>query len=486
METFFLYLIKSAICLALFYIGYKLLLSKETFFRFNRFVLLIGISLCAILPLISFPITAKMPFHQPIAEIENFIWRNQQKLPDEVLPEIFNKELSETLVPEQQTVVSRVVEQAGNSHFSFIRSIGLLYGMGCCMAFITLIISIIKMISLLRSGKKINLGKETIVIVKEKIVPFSFGKLIALSESDYQQNFSAILTHEKVHIRKNHSLDLLFAEVFIILQWFNPAMWLLKREMKNIHEYEVDQNVIQSGIDAIQYQLLLIQKAVGGKSYALANSFNHSKIKNRITMMLKKKSTHGARLKTLLFVPLAAVGLLAFAHPEITRNEEKSLNSESANLIQQETPQATENVEDTANIKQQKAPVVMFPPPIIHWYMEASSVTEEKREVAVYQPKKDTKKYVIVDIEINHDKTENGKIFPNWISNGTTVKTDTIVYHDYLNTQSFIVMNGDTLELIQPIQDKYKNYIKMTSKYKEMKVKNGGGPILQIIHRRDQ
>jgi hypothetical protein len=433
-----------------------------------------------------FQTTAGTCLYQAIAEIENFIWGNQQKLPDEVLPEIFNKELSETLVPEQQTAVSRVVEQAGNAHFSFIQSIGLLYGLGCCMAFITLIISIVKMISLLRNGKKMNLEKETIVIVAEKIVPFSFGKWIALSESDYQQNGSAILMHEKVHIRKNHSLDLLFAEVFIILQWFNPAIWLLKREMKNIHEYEADQNVIQSGIDATQYQLLLIQKAVGGKSYALANSFNHSKIKNRITMMLKKKSTHGARLKTLLFVPLAAVGLLAFAHPEITRNEEESLNSESANPIQQATQQATENVGDTADIKQQKAPVVMFTPPIIHLYMEASSVKEEKREVEIYEPKEDTKKYVIVDIEINHDKTENGKIFPNWLSNGTTVKTDTIVYNDYLNTQSFIVMNGDTLELIQPIQDKSKNYIKVTSKYKEMKVKNGGGPILQIIHKKDR
>ena len=105
-------------------------------------------------------------------------------------------------------------------------------------------------------------------------------------------------------------------ECIILLQWFNPAAWLLKRELKDIHEYQADTSVLQSGIDATTYQLLLVKKAVGASSYTLANSFNHSKIKKRITMMLKEKSNKWARLKLLLLLPLGALSLYAFARPE--------------------------------------------------------------------------------------------------------------------------------------------------------------------------
>jgi hypothetical protein len=100
------------------------------------------------------------------------------------------------------------------------------------------------------------------------------------------------------------------------LFWFNPAVRILKRELRDIHEYEADKGVIQSGVDAIKYQLLLIKKAAGSSSYALANSLNHSKIKKRITMMLKKESSKVARMKTLIFVPLVVASLYAFAQPK--------------------------------------------------------------------------------------------------------------------------------------------------------------------------
>ena len=122
-------------------------------------------------------------------------------------------------------------------------------------------------------------------------------KFVVISEKDLKENREEILTHEYAHIRKRHSIDLLIADICIFFQWFNPASWLLKQELQNIHEFEADESVIAQGIDAKKYQLLLIKKAVGTRLYSMANSFNHSSLKKRITMMLKKKSNPWARLK---------------------------------------------------------------------------------------------------------------------------------------------------------------------------------------------
>lgn len=148
--------------------------------------------------------------------------------------------------------------------------------------------------------------------------PFSWGRYIFLSEDDYRNHPDEILTHEKMHLRHNHSVDLVYMETILLLQWFNPAVWLLKRELRDIHEYQADKGVLNQGIDATKYQLLLVKKAVGSSLYTLANSFNHSKIKKRITMMLKKKSNPWARLKYLYVLPLAAIAVAAFARPEIS------------------------------------------------------------------------------------------------------------------------------------------------------------------------
>ena len=93
--------------------------------------------------------------------------------------------------------------------------------------------------------------------------------------------------------------------------------------MQNIHEFEADETVIKEGVDAKQYQLLLIKKAVGTRLYSMANSFNHSKLKKRITMMLKEKSNPWARLKYLYVLPLAAIAVTAFARPEISEKVEE-------------------------------------------------------------------------------------------------------------------------------------------------------------------
>ncbi len=332
MEAFFFYIIKSTLCLVLFYIFFRSLLSKETFFRFNRFVLIGGISICAILPFIVLKNQKETAIQTPIRQIENFIVPYKDTgLKDKAanLP-IF---VTTTNEKSDSPVIEKPVKYKTTFSLSQTQILLLIYVIGLVICLSGFIISLFKMLQLMRKGKKIKEDKYIIVLVNQKICPFSFGKYIVLSETDYQQNPKEILTHELIHTRKKHSLDLLYTEFFVLLHWFNPAIWLLKRELQDVHEYEADNGVINQGIDATKYQLLLVKKAVGARSYTVANSFNHSKIKNRITMMLKRKSTQWARLKLILFVPLAAVVLQAFARPEMTGIKETLLNSEVTTIF---------------------------------------------------------------------------------------------------------------------------------------------------------
>ena len=130
---------------------------------------------------------------------------------------------------------------------------------------------------------------------------------IVIARKDLEENGREILIHELAHIRNRHSWDLLLADLCIFVQWFNPAAWLLKQELQNIHEYEADETVLREGVNARNYQMLLIKKAVGTRLYSMANNFNHSSLKKRITMMLKEKSNPWARAKYLYILPLAAL-----------------------------------------------------------------------------------------------------------------------------------------------------------------------------------
>lgn len=167
------------------------------------------------------------------------------------------------------------------------------------------------------NGKLVQSKDFKLVVTPENIVAFSFFRYIVLSETDYHDNPEEIILHEQMHIQKRHNMDVVFAELLLILHWFNPMVWMLCRDLREIHEYEADHAVINKGIEAQKYQLLLVKKAVGERHFAfVVNSFNQSKIKNRVAMMLKTESSAWARLKVLFIVPLAAVMLLAFAQPE--------------------------------------------------------------------------------------------------------------------------------------------------------------------------
>lgn len=299
MEAFLLYILKSGICLAVFYVCFKALFSNDTFFRFNRWILLAGTGVCMLLPFCRITTTQPLPLSQPVSQLETVFLK---------------EEVNTTSIQENGTTAT--VTPTDNAAIPWIKLIGIAYLTGCCVCLSTTVLSFRKMYQLMRKGKKQKDGKYTLVLIADPISPFSWGRYIFLSGDDYRNHPEEILTHEKMHLRYNHSADLLYMEMIILLQWCNPAVWLLKRELRDIHEYQADKGVLNQGIDATKYQLLLVKKAVGSSLYTLANSFNHSKIKKRITMMLKKKSNNWARLKLALLVPAGLAALSAFARTE--------------------------------------------------------------------------------------------------------------------------------------------------------------------------
>ena len=203
----------------------------------------------------------------------------------------------------------------------------LLYLVGIAFFLVRNLWSLGRMLSLINSCKKQRLNNEIWLFTHQKdITPFSWMKYIVLSEKDYAESGETILTHECAHIANRHSWDLLLADLCVFFQWFNPAAWLLKQELQNIHEFEADEWVLNQGIDAKQYQLLLIKKAVGTRLYSMANNLNHSNLKKRITMMIKKKSNPWACMKYLYILPLATIAVAAFARPEIS-NEFDEISS---------------------------------------------------------------------------------------------------------------------------------------------------------------
>ncbi len=304
MGTLFVYILKSSVCLAVFYLFYRLLLSRETFHRFNRFALLGILLLSCVLPLVEISVERQTEIHHTMMTLEQWLLLAN--------------------AAEMGTVPEPVQE------ITWVQVALALYLLGILFFAFRNIYSLCRLLLLLRSGKKEVAGKYinskdkvTLIVHGRDIAPFSWMKYIVISRKDLNENGREILIHELAHIHHRHSWDLLVADVCIFFQWFNPASWLLKQELQNIHEYEADETVIKEGVDAKQYQLLLIKKAVGTRLYSMANSFNHSKLKKRITMMLKEKSSPWARLKYLYVLPLAAVAVTAFARPEVSEKAEE-------------------------------------------------------------------------------------------------------------------------------------------------------------------
>jgi len=275
MMEFLKYDLKVAVLIAIFYLFYRLLLSRDTFHRLNRVVLLITAIASFVLPfcVLTFHHTVVLPVKSSIA---------------------IGQPLATIVEPSQPWW------QKGGVVVFFI---------GVFMVVGHVAWSVAQVVRLIMCSQRHPQDDGTVIAVTDRpVAPFSWMRYIVLNTSDFKQQDPAIMAHERAHIRQRHSLDVLLVDTLTALQWFNPAIWMLRHDLRAIHEYEADAAVLSQGINMRQYLYLLIQKTVVCGGYSIANGITHSTLKNRINMMLNHKKSNGKSwLKLLALLPILGV-----------------------------------------------------------------------------------------------------------------------------------------------------------------------------------
>ena len=336
MFDFLIYLAQSALCLAALYLIFKVAMSHETLHRFNRILLLGSIVLSAMLPLCRVKVVKEYDA-APVTTVSSV-------------------EIDDVVVAE--------VAELGVDYISLLKDVAvMIFIVGVAFMLVRLAVGIYSVWRLIHSGRVSVIAEDvTLTVVSELSTPFSwFGHIVA-SEEDIEQSRQMILEHELAHIRLRHSWDVMFTDLALCLWWFNPAMWLLRRELQNLHEYQADDAVLNRGIDAKTYQMLLIKRAVGSRLHSVANCLNHSKLQNRITMMCKKTSSRWAAAKALLVLPVVAISLSAFATTVYVPREvqdkvtENSVNEQISQTESNASAMQESQQDDKPYIKVEKMP----------------------------------------------------------------------------------------------------------------------------------
>ncbi len=283
MPAFLIYEVKVAVALAIFYMFYRLMLRKETFHRFNRVVLVSTAVLAFLLPLCIITIHKPMELVQAV---ESAFIEAQEPVTLDLAPAV------EASAPWWPTAIAAL----------FWAGVGVVLGRA--------LISILSIAGIVRQGTLVSEEDGCKITVTDRdIDPFSWMKYIVLSRQDWEGPHDSIIAHEKAHIAYGHSVELLVVDLLSAFQWFNPVIWMLRADLQELHEYEADDAVLRAGTNIKDYQYLLIRKAVSKSGYSVANSFNHSILKNRITMMSKSKSPLVRGLRVLYLLPLVCLGL---------------------------------------------------------------------------------------------------------------------------------------------------------------------------------
>ena len=349
-----LYILKSAITLALLYNCFFFFLSKETFHRFNR-CMLVGIMLTSlIVPLLHFTTEHPTVINEEVYLVQTYIEHDN---------------------------IPIVTTPAAVHRLTWVQVVAAVYLTGVAAMLILTFVQVFSLVRMLHGGlRHTDSEGNTIVLLKGDVTPFSIFRYIVMNVQDYEQHSLYILTHEQEHIRLGHTYDLLLLEAMKTFQWFNPFVWFISRDLKAVHEYEADQAVIHQGIDAKSYQQLLVMKVVGNRLQPFTNNLGHGSLKKRIIMMYQKKSNRWMMLKALFILPVTCFAIYAFATPE-------------ANLL---TPQ----VKKTVATQQQKAT------PTTQQKKATPATQQQKKAVAATQQKATSnpqKKDVTVQIKTDKE-----------------------------------------------------------------------------------
>ena len=307
MEQFLYYLLRTSILMALFYGFYKLFFGKNTFHNLHRFSLILIVVMIAVLPVFRFNL---LP----------------EKKADPAVIENFPMDFSNIPIVEISELPAQPIE------IPWIGLLSVIFALGFAFAVVRYLIGLTQLIGIIRKSEKQTLADDTVLCITDKeISPFSWMKYIGLSRKDVSADNRAIINHERAHIHLQHSFDMIFLDLFTCVFWFNPFSWLLRREIQSVHEYQADEQVLNNGIDAKQYQLLLIRKSVGEHKFALANNFRQRDLHKRITMMMKNKTNKRMKWNYTVALPVLFLAMVALSVPKLNASIPEKESNEPVN-----------------------------------------------------------------------------------------------------------------------------------------------------------
>jgi TonB family protein len=398
MVEFLIYDLKVAVLVAVFYMFYRLLLSRETYHRVNRAVLLGTAIASFILPLcvITLHKTVVVSGGSGLVTLDG----------------LGTVELAEPQTPLWQTIAVVVF----------------FAGMAASLGFT--LYNIFQVWRLISRSERHQQPDGTVVCVADREVsPFSWMHYIVLSPSDYEAQDASVLAPERGHISLHHSLDVILVDVLTALQWFNPAMWMLRQDLRAIHEYEADAAVLSQGINMRQYQYLLIQKAVAACGYSVANGITHSTLKNRINMMLTNKKTNRASwLKLLAMLPIVGAALALNAETVNDYVYEKTQEQPQKKVVKKGKKVAQVKLNDkTIEVKEAKAeetPQAVSEPKLI---IDGKVAAEPQQEIIkMSEVLGDREPLLVIDGKVTKPEQLNA-INPKEIDNVSVIKNEDVL-----------------------------------------------------------
>ena len=356
MAEFLIYNLKVIVLMAVFYFCYRLLMERETMHLLNRIVLLASILLSFVLPLCVITLHETVEVESPQVEASVGMPIQVENQPEQVITELGTTPTEESVTPFVEAIVFAIF----------------IIGLFCRLLYIAN--SYRHLRRMIKDSEQHSLEDGvTLAVVDLPVAPFSWMHTIVLSRIDYEECNPSILAHERGHIRLHHSWDIVFVEVLTALQWFNPVVWLLRRDLRTVHEYEADASVLSSGSDVSQYIQLLMRKATGTKACILANGINNSVLKKRVMMIIKPKSNRWQWLRTAYLLPIIAISLYASCETKT----DYQVKEESALILKEK---------DGKECLAVKAPVGAFFSWIVNGSLAQRGIVEEDGNWNVYTP----------------------------------------------------------------------------------------------------
>ncbi len=296
------YLLITTVCLSLCYTAYRLIFSKETHFRILRIYLLGSVFLSLLLPFITLEIHTGLSFVETPSPQVNLIYA----------PAI--EQSSEVVARPHAGFQGFEPFKAFLNRQDFFEVLAYLYMLVTSFLLIRLIAQVVLLIIAYAQSEKVPRDKYTLLFNHRFRHTFSFFRWIFIdNESASSGELNQIIAHENTHVSQYHSIDIVLMELLTAMMWFNPLVWKMKQEMQLVHEYLADEGVLNTGVDRLSYQALLVNQVAGERLISLSSSFNYSLIKKRITMMTTRKINRNAKAKLLTFIPLSAALLSIIA-----------------------------------------------------------------------------------------------------------------------------------------------------------------------------